>query len=349
MFELRCMDPHYRVLVTGFEPFGGNQTNISQEVARAMDGRRTVRCPWTDQPLLIDVETDVLTVDADGAQRTAQRIQRGEHWDAILHLGLCESCEQPRVERLAHDWLNMRLPDNRGRRIEKTVLDGLGHRGCWLDLSIWDASRFPSRLMISCDAGAYLCNETYHATLKSLCASVHDTPTPPPALFLHLPHEGRFSGSRSTAFADACLGYMVRPYPVDVTHVVAMCLPQTGPSVFLTQRGEEETDASLWEFPGGKCEANETWGEALEREIDEELSLKVSAQHPLGTWFRSRGSEAFAIHLVLAAGSTDVFAPMLSVHQAASWDDAMSPSARSWAGRDGEMFEFLSEALRPMS
>lgn len=141
----------------------------------------------------------------------------------------------------------------------------------------------------------------------------------------------------------------MRPYPVNVTHVVAMCLPQTGPSVFLTQRGEKETDAALWEFPGGKCEGKETFGEALEREIQEELSLKVSARHPLGTWFRLRGSDAFAIHLILAAGSTDEFTPMLSVHQAASWDDAMSPSARSWAGRDGEMFEFLSEALRPMS
>lgn len=343
------MNPDYRVLVTGFEPFGSHATNISEEVATAMGGQRTIPCPWTEEPLLVEFETDVLTVDADGAQRTAQRIQRGEGWDAVLHLGLCESCEHPRVERLAHDWLNMRLPDNSGRQVENAVLDGCGHRGCWLDLSIWDASRFPSPLMFSYDAGAYLCNETYHATLKSLCASSQATPTPTPALFLHLPHEDKVDASHSMAFADACLGYMVRPYPVDVTHVVAMCLSRNDSSVFLTQRGREETDASLWEFPGGKCEPNETWREALEREIEEELSLRITAQHPLGTWFRVRGSDAFAIHLVLAAETTDEFTPLLSVHQAVSWDDAMGPSERSWAGRDGEMFAFLTEALKPMS
>ena len=176
------MDPDHRVLVTGFEPFGDHDTNISQDVANAMRGIRNVRCPWTDRPLSIEVEVDVLTVDASGAQRTAHRIDRGERWDAILHLGLCESCTHPRIEQLAHDWLNMRIPDNNGRRVRNAALDGLGHRGCWLDLSLWDASRFPSTLTFSFDAGAYLCNETYHATLKSLCNAHHTTAMPPLSL-----------------------------------------------------------------------------------------------------------------------------------------------------------------------
>ena len=347
-FESAGMDPDHRVLVTGFEPFGNHDTNISQEVARAMRGIRNVRCPWTDRSLTIEVEVDVLTVDASGAQRTAQRIDRGARWDAILHLGLCESCTHPRVEQLAHDWLNMRIPDNNGRRVRNAALDGLGHRGCWLDLSLWDASRFPSTLTFSFDAGAYLCNETYHATLKSLCNTHHTTAMPPPALFLHLPSPECIEVSDARTFAEVCLGYMVRPYPVEVSHVVAMCLPRKDGSVLLAQRADGEADAALWEFPGGKCEANETWRASLEREIAEELALQVSAQHPLCTWYRTRDSEAYAVHLILAAQGTLDETMRLSVHQATAWENIMSSTARTWAGRDGEMFEFLNEALKPM-
>ena len=82
-------------------------------------------------------------------------------WDAILHLGLCESCDVPRAERLAQDYINMRIPDNQGRQIHNAPLDGKGHRGCWLDLTLWDPDRFPVAFTVSSDAGAYLCNETY--------------------------------------------------------------------------------------------------------------------------------------------------------------------------------------------
>ena len=110
LFLWPAMNPTHRVLVTGFEPFGGHNTNISQTVALRLSGDRTVVCPWTDTSVRVEVEVSILSVDDLGADATAQRIRNGERWDAILHLGLCESCVEPRVERLAHDWLNMRIP-----------------------------------------------------------------------------------------------------------------------------------------------------------------------------------------------------------------------------------------------
>ena len=85
---LLSMDSTMKVLVTGFEPFGGHETNISQLVVSRMAGARTLMCPWTNEPLRVSVEVDVLPVDSTGAQRTAGRLHKGERWDAILHVGL---------------------------------------------------------------------------------------------------------------------------------------------------------------------------------------------------------------------------------------------------------------------
>jgi 8-oxo-dGTP diphosphatase len=39
----------------------------------------------------------------------------------------------------------------------------------------------------------------------------------------------------------------------------------------------------LWEFPGGKIEPNETHVNALKREINEELNIKISIESYLNT------------------------------------------------------------------
>lgn len=52
-------------------------------------------------------------------------------------------------------------------------------------------------------------------------------------------------------------------------------------SLFLAaQRTKSGPFESLWEFPGGKCEANERPEEALVRELSEELGIKVQ-EHAL--------------------------------------------------------------------
>jgi mutator protein MutT len=52
--------------------------------------------------------------------------------------------------------------------------------------------------------------------------------------------------------------------------------------VLITQRSKGSTHSSLWEFPGGKLEVNETALNALKRELKEEVNISCKQTDP---WF----------------------------------------------------------------
>lgn len=59
--------------------------------------------------------------------------------------------------------------------------------------------------------------------------------------------------------------------------VAACVLVDAQGRVLITKRPEGKPLAGLWEFPGGKVERHETPEQALIRELDEELGVRVSA------------------------------------------------------------------------
>src|SRR5688572_412063 len=64
-------------------------------------------------------------------------------------------------------------------------------------------------------------------------------------------------------------------------HVVAGVLRDERGRVLLAQRGPDDALAGLWEFPGGKVEADEDSAGALARELREELDVVVGDLEPM--------------------------------------------------------------------
>ena len=63
--------------------------------------------------------------------------------------------------------------------------------------------------------------------------------------------------------------------------VVAGLLFEDG-KFLIAQRHPRDSNGGKWEFPGGKVEAGETYIQALERELHEELSIRVKVNGLIG-------------------------------------------------------------------
>jgi mutator protein MutT len=73
--------------------------------------------------------------------------------------------------------------------------------------------------------------------------------------------------------------------------VVLAAVIRQGTRYLVARRPAHKRHGGLWEFPGGKVLAGETWIEAARRELDEELGVRVrSVADPLH-WQRDTGSE----------------------------------------------------------
>ena len=105
-----------RILITGFEPFGGQSINPSWEVARALDGLhlpqaqvRAVQLPC--------VFAQAMTV----LKRALQDIEP----DIVLALGQAEGRSDISVERVAINIMDARIADNAGAQpIDQPVVAG---------------------------------------------------------------------------------------------------------------------------------------------------------------------------------------------------------------------------------
>lgn len=68
--------------------------------------------------------------------------------------------------------------------------------------------------------------------------------------------------------------------------------------VLIAKRSEGGHLGGFWEFPGGKLERGESLEDCLEREIEEELGLKIKADKALMTVDYDYGSKMISLHVL---------------------------------------------------
>jgi pyroglutamyl-peptidase len=167
-----------RVLLTGFEPFGGDVINPSWEVARALDGERLGGATVLAQqlPCVFGRSREVLWRALDAG-----------HFDMLLSLGLAGNRPDLTVERIAINVDDARIADNAGLQpVDVPVVQG-GPAAYWASLPIKRmvaavrAVGVPAS--VSQTAGTFVCNHVFYA-------GAHWRATRQPGLrvgFMHLP------------------------------------------------------------------------------------------------------------------------------------------------------------------
>jgi len=86
-----------------------------------------------------------------------------------------------------------------------------------------------------------------------------------------------FAANFRTALNDSALSNPEAPS----IHVVAGAIFDLRGRILLARRDGVREHAGLWEFPGGKVEAGETPFEALARELEEEIGIRIGDAVPL--------------------------------------------------------------------
>ena len=282
---------HYsmtRVLVTGFEPFANHSRNISGDLVNHLAEICSLVDPWKDirnyelENIDLVIDKVILTVDQKGSVLTSEKLVAGERWDAIIHLGLCESCEQSRLEITAQNKLAMGIEDNSGRKvIEKTL--GSKNLDSTVNNTLIFTNDLKSKAVISYDAGTFICNETYFNTLSQINFRLPKSDSKIPCIFIHLPDYDKFSIHEGTELLLEIIGRILFKPVISVAAGIFL----SDEKILISRRDKGSSFAGHWEFAGGKFELGESASQAIEREIKEEFDWNVKSIEKFGNWFHS--------------------------------------------------------------
>lgn len=160
--------------ITAFEPFGGAPVNGSQEVMRHwMASDRSVH--GVTLPVVRGV----------AAERALTELSALPAAPALfLALGEADSTPVVRLEKVAINWEDFRIPDNAGNQPRDCLIRAEGPDAYFSTVPVGRiaqalAGRTSVPVRVSLSAGAFLCNHLAYTVLHR--------PSPVPFLFLHVP------------------------------------------------------------------------------------------------------------------------------------------------------------------
>jgi pyroglutamyl-peptidase len=166
------------ILVTGFEPFGGESVNASWEAAKRLEGWRCGEFAAVAR---------LLPCAYDCSVKEFVRAFEALQPEAVLMTGQAARRAVVSVERYARNLDDAPAPDNRGvtRTAAKIVGEGPDRLEAAAPVkAIADAIRAAGiAARVSTNAGGFICNHLYFGALQYLSGRKLITP----AVFLHLP------------------------------------------------------------------------------------------------------------------------------------------------------------------
>ena len=164
------------ILVTAFEPFGGETVNASWEAAQALDGWRCGDAVAAAR--LLPCVYDVCVAEFVEA---FERLRP----EAVLMTGQAAMRAIVSVERIARHSASAATPDNRGVAGAAMKLSGPARLEATADVrDIARAIRAAGLgARVSMNAGDYVCNHLFYSGLRHLLNRAPATP----AVFVHLP------------------------------------------------------------------------------------------------------------------------------------------------------------------
>jgi len=163
------------VLLTGFEPFGGDAANPSGEAVHLVAAR------WTGPEVLVSA---VLPVTFTGAAVRLRELIAEHRPDVVVAAGLAGGRAAIGVERVAVNLVDARIPDNDGEQpVDVPSVPG-APAAHFATLPVKEivgriaAAGIPAELSYS--AGTFVCNHVFFTALE-------DTASPVRAGFVHVP------------------------------------------------------------------------------------------------------------------------------------------------------------------
>jgi pyroglutamyl-peptidase len=185
-----------KVLVTGFEPFGGDAVNSSADAVAAL------AASWAGPDELVTAVLPVVFDQVRFADGPLLRLLDEHAPDVVVAVGLADGITQVQVERVAINLMDARIPDNGGGRpVDAPVADG-GPAARFSTLPVKAAvaavreAGIPAG--VSYSAGTYVCNASFYAIQHALAGR-------PDVLsgFVHVPRSTEEVGGAAAASALA--------------------------------------------------------------------------------------------------------------------------------------------------
>ena len=157
------MSKQIKVLVSGFEPFGGASLNPSQLLVNSLE---------VNEIEGIDLSTVVLPVEFKrSAEMLLQKVSEVQP-KVVIAFGQAEGRTAITPERIAINLADARIPDNSGDQPRNQLIDANGDDGYFSTLPIEKmveaikSEGYPAEISLS--AGAFLCNNIFYVLQKEL-------------------------------------------------------------------------------------------------------------------------------------------------------------------------------------